>query len=107
MNPRWRVSIGRSPTETGGRGAGARLLHRDGEAVALEDGAVAAGEPPLHVEADAVQKRSAAGDLEVQCPSAAVRRRQRLLVWRRQREPGRAGAGAVGVEIDPAEHGED
>jgi len=48
--------IGRSPTAIGGRAAGARLLHRDGEAVALEDGAVAAGETPLHVEADAVEE---------------------------------------------------
>jgi hypothetical protein len=49
-----RGSIGRSPTLTGGRAAGARLLHRGGEAVAPEDGAVVTDEPPLPVEADTV-----------------------------------------------------
>src|SRR5687767_13641951 len=67
-----RGSTGRSPTLTGGRAAGARLLHRGSEAVALEDGAVVTDEPPLHVEADAVHGRRAARDLEVQRPGAAV-----------------------------------
>ncbi len=63
--------------------SGARLLHRDGEAVALEDrGSVRRGETPLHVEANAVEERRAARDLEVQGARASRRRRQRLLVRR-------------------------
>ncbi len=52
--------------------AGARLLHRDGEAVALEDGAVAADESPLDVELDAVYERCAPCDLEVKRAGASI-----------------------------------
>src|SRR5919201_5251975 len=57
----------------------ADLLHRDGEAVALEDRTVAANEPPLDVKADAVDEWRAPRDLEVQGSGAAVRGGQRLL----------------------------
>src|SRR5215210_1268662 len=100
------VSIDRQFTATGGRAAGAWLLHRDGEAVALEGGAVVSLEAPLHVETDAVDEGGAARDLEVQRAGTAIRRRQRLLVRRRQHEPGRAGANAVRIEIDATQHGE-
>src|SRR4051812_42388193 len=94
------------PTATGERAAAVLLLHRDGETLALEDGAVAPLEAPLHVETDAVDEGSAARDPEVQRASAAVRRRQCLLIRRRQHEPRRAGANAVRIEIDATQHSE-
>src|SRR2546422_11665322 len=51
-------SCGHSPAGESGRVAAVPLLDRDGGAVALEEGAVAAEEAPLHVEADAVEERA-------------------------------------------------